>query len=162
MKYYSKSPAQIEKEREKKEVKQKKKRRWGNIILFADLMIVILIAGFMVYKKDRDKLPEVKYSETARSFLFRNYRIVAGCENPKVCKIKLADSEKTEEPVSIAGITWQMKDYKTEELLFEETTRISENISTWVLPQDADAEKQIYALILNNENEELLNFRVFP
>ena len=154
MQYYSRSPQELRNSVE--EAKDSGKKRRGNLILFADLVIIALILIFINQNPkilQKNKMPTIVKE---KSFQWQSVDFNAKCEISSGCKLHWEGQPS----IDIRRIRWEL--FRNGELLFSEMQQFKGQSLDWEPVSSLEDEDQVYVKLLDTAREEMLQFRVYP
>ena len=154
MQYYSRSPQELRNSVE--QAKESGKKRRGNLILFADLVIIALILIFINQNPkilQKNNMPTVVKE---KSFQWQGISFNAKCEVSSGCNLRWEGKPS----VDIRRVRWEL--LRNGELLFSEAQQFKGTALNWEPASEITVGDQVYLKLLDTNREEMLQFRVHP
>lgn len=161
MQYYSKTPKELQEDRDAAAEKSQRKFTRGRAILLIDIVLVVLI---LIFYQSSLKDIFTSHQSEMKNFEWKSYSLQAGCLQKGDCHIEIQG--KGLEKVS--GVTWRLKN-KKDETLFEQM-QILERVVTpkkevlvgrYQIPQE-HGDAGLYVEIQTKSSDEKISFRVYP
>ncbi len=153
MKYYSRSPEEAR--QNIKDSGRSKIRKWANIILFADIVLIVIVFMYM----DNRQRSETITLNTAKEFSWQGHQIKGDCSQLQTCSVRIG---RTEQASGLNEIQLLVKEAK-QNLVFQQYHKHSpDNDLSFDLPVKLTKNHQAYLKALDNKRKELFQIRVYP
>lgn len=156
MQYYSRSPKEVTEAQDRAVEKNGSIKRIGQIILFVDIIIILLILVYIGNKQNKKLVQETIFSEN-KEFSWKSYRFKAKCSKTEsACTLNSSIGHGKE----VQNLQWIIKNHN-------DKTVYSENQAMTVtnqmgLPKLNLNRYEVFISLQNGNKDELINFRVYP
>lgn len=156
MQYYSRSPKEVTETQDRAAEKNDKRKRIGQIILFVDIMVILLILVYIGNKQNKKLVQETIFSEN-KEFSWKSYRFKAKCSKTEsACTLNSSIGSGKE----IQNLQWIIKNHN-------DKTVYSENQAITItnqmgLPKLNLNWHEVFISLQDSKKDELINFRVYP
>ena len=163
--YYSKSPTELEKDFQRGSEKSSKSRRHGQVILFVDIILVMMVLFYLSAQRDiaLPLLERPNASQHTKEFNWQGWRVAASCEAPQACTAQLIpEGSIAQERAVIKSVEWSVRE--GEEMVVREKSPLGQGEShlKFETPFKMASRHKAFIRFLGEDGTELLSFRVFP
>lgn len=156
MRYYSRSPKEVTEAQDRAAEKNGKLKRIGQMILFVDIVIILLILVYIGNKQNKKLVQETIFSEN-KEFSWRSYRFKAKCSKTESACILNSSIGPGKE---VQNLQWVIKNHNDKTVYSENQAMTVTNQMS--LPKLNLNQYEVFISLQDGNKDELINFRVYP
>lgn len=157
MKYYSRSPQELQEHINKANCNTEKSGRRGRIILFLNLLVILMVFGIAQVHLNREKAVK-SVTSGSRTFQWENWNISTSCSTRQGCDLVFTPGAKAK---MIGQIEWRAQENSdvTASGIFN-PSRNKESV--FHIPPVFSAQQKVHLEIQDQYNKPVLNIRAYP
>lgn len=156
MQYYSRSPKEVTEAQDRAAEKSGRIKRIGQIILFVDIVVILLILVYIGNKQNKRPGKETIFSEN-KEFSWKSYQFKAKCSKAEsACTLNSSIGPGKE----IQNLQWIIKNHNDKTVYLENQAMTVTN--QMGLPKLNLNRHEVFISLQDGKKDELINFRVYP
>ncbi|MCB1145845.1 MAG: hypothetical protein KDK38_03530 [Leptospiraceae bacterium] len=156
MKYYSRSPSELNEHLTKATCSTDKAARRGKIIFFLNIVIILMVLGILQVFYQRQEAGKLKLSQT-RNFQWEGWQIQSACYVDTGCALQF---DKTGNAKTLGKITWECQNSSSNcaNGVFDQL----QDTNAFQIPAVFSQDSKVFVTLHSELQQQLLQFRVFP